>query len=568
MNFTKSISISKKLSFSLIILSFGFLLFGFYSFFTLNNVKVNGPIYNEIVRGKDLIADILPPPDYIIETYLTAYELRENIQDDAKVAELETYLINKLKKEYVDRHNYWVADDIYLINDEKIKKLMCEASYAPAMEFYNTIETEYLPAVKNKDVVLVEERLRTKLKNLYTEHRKNIDSVVSMTLSRNLVIETNAALSIKNKTALLLIILILSMAIGIGIFVFMLLNLKRSLAAINSRIRDMADGEGDLTKRLDTSGKDELGEISTNINSFVEKIHVIVKKIDSSSKTVSSTATDLSGSSRQISSNANNVKEQTGLISSYTQKLSSNLQSISTTAEEMSQSSNSVAVAVEEMSASLNEVAKNCQKELIIVTNASNSAREGKAIMDKLGISANEIGKVVGLINDIADQTNLLALNATIEAASAGEAGRGFAVVASEVKTLAKQTSLATKDISMQIEQMQSNANSAIKAIEDVTAVIDDVNIISQTIVSAVEEQSATINEIAATVSDVNNNAKNVSLHISGSANELVEISTNLHDVNSSVVDATNGIEKMNSSSTELLTMSNSLKEVVSQFKI
>ncbi len=120
--------------------------------------------------------------------------------------------------------------------------------------------------------------------------------------------------------------------------------------------------------------------------------------------------------------------------------------------------------------------------------------------MDKLGAAAKSIGKVVEVINDIADQTNLLALNATIEVASAGEAGKRFAVVANEVKELAKQTAQATQEIQKQVEDMQTNTESAIKAIDSVSKVIEEVNEISQTIVSAVEEQSATVNEISRNV--------------------------------------------------------------------
>ena len=127
------------------------------------------------------------------------------------------------------------------------------------------------------------------------------------------------------------------------------------------------------------------------------------------------------------------------------------------------------------MSSSLNEVSKNCQKESQIAANANNQAKSTRDLMERLGVSSKEIGKVIEVINDIADQTNLLALNATIEAASAGEAGKGFAVVANEVKELAKQTAQATDQIGRQIEEMQNNTGNAVAAIEDITKIIEEI---------------------------------------------------------------------------------------------
>jgi hypothetical protein len=116
--------ISHKLSLSLAIFTIGFFIFGGVSFLTLKKVKVNGMIYQEIVQGKDLIADILPPPDYIIESYLTLFELRDMMENEEQVNILSEYLINKLKKEYYERHEFWVQDDILLPKFPAIREAM------------------------------------------------------------------------------------------------------------------------------------------------------------------------------------------------------------------------------------------------------------------------------------------------------------------------------------------------------------------------------------------------------------------------------------------------------------
>jgi methyl-accepting chemotaxis protein len=567
LKFLRNFSISKKLSGSLLVIATGFILFGYYSFYTLNQLKVNGPIYNEIVRGKDLIADILPPPDYIIESYLTAFELRENLQDTNTVLKLEAYLINKLKKEYYERHEYWVHDSVYLTNVPVIRREMCENSYQSANNFYEIISDKYLPAIKNKDIKAVNDLLNGQLKIIYTEHRKSIDAVVSMATDRNIQIERKAALSIKSRTIQLLVLLLASLFIGFGVFIIVLLQILSSLKLISRRFQDIADGEGDLTKRLDASGKDEIGKLSQFFNQFVDKIQVIIRKIGQNSETVATAAAELSATSTKIATNTNGMNAQTSTVASSTEQATANMKTISTAVGGMSSLVNNVAIAIDEMLISLNDVAANCQKELNIVTTASNNTSTGKEIMTSLDISAKEIGKVVDVINNIASQTNLLALNATIEAASAGDAGKGFSVVANEVKELAKKTARATQEIKKQIKTMQDNTLLAVKTIEQVGIVIEEVKTISRTIVNAVEEQNTTVNIISKNVSNVNLGTQEIVRNVSESAKGLSEIAITTSNVNMAVADTSSSISHVKSSTDDLVKLSENLNELVRQFK-
>lgn len=338
------------------------------------------------------------------------------------------------------------------------------------------------------------------------------------------------------------------------------LNLVQRLAALIAA--------KDLRSTIVINRKDEFGEVLLSFKTMEENLKETITELISSSNTVASSATELSAVSTQIAANAEEMSSQAATVSSATEQATTNISTISSAAEEMSSSANSVATAIEEISASLNEVSRNCQKELKIAEEASTHAKSSMGVMNKLGVAAKSIGKVIEVINDIADQTNLLALNATIEAASAGEAGKGFAVVANEVKELAKQTTHATLEIAQQIEEMQSNTDAAIKAIESVSTVIEEVNTISHSIVSAVEEQSATVNEIARNVSGVNAGAQDVSKNVSQSATGLAEVSITIAGVNNAAADTAKGIIQVKSSAAELSRLSENLKGLLSQFKI
>lgn len=173
-----------------------------------------------------------------------------------------------------------------------------------------------------------------------------------------------------------------------------------------------------------------------------------------------------------------------------------------TGAEEASTSVRSVASSAEQMQLSAGEIASQIATTTQTASDAVQRVGSATETMEQLSAVADEIGSVVGLIQDIAEQTNLLALNATIESARAGEAGKGFAVVASEVKALAGQTASATDQIAAQIQQVQTSTTSAAQAIADIRQTIVSVNEASVTINAAVEEQSVVIREIAHNTSE------------------------------------------------------------------
>jgi methyl-accepting chemotaxis protein len=315
--------------------------------------------------------------------------------------------------------------------------------------------------------------------------------------------------------------------------------LSRPIVRAVQLLKDIAEGEGDLTKRLETTGRDEISEMARWFNIFVEKIQGTVRGLGEHAQALAASAEELTAVSQQMSSNAEETSAQAGVVSAASEQVNKNVQTVAT--------------GTEEMSASVKEIAKNASDAARVASSAVQVARKTNATVAKLGDSSAEIGQVIKVINSIAEQTNLLALNATIEAARAGEAGKGFAVVANEVKELAKQTAKATGDISHKIQSIQSNTTEAVDAIENISKVINQINDISNTIASAVEEQSVTTNEISRSVAEA--------------AKGTLEISQNVVGVSEAAKTTSGGASDTRSAAEEMARMAAELQTLVGQFK-
>ena len=365
--------------------------------------------------------------------------------------------------------------------------------------------------------------------------------------------------------------LIVGFCIIAGLCMLIMVISNSIVTPVNKTIKmltDMASGDGDLTVRLSTDGKDEIGELSKRFNMFVEKLQKMIASITSTSSIVSKSSKDLASGLNNIAQRSKEASNKSRIVSTSAEDATNNISSISTSTQQMSSSAVTVAGAIEEMSASLNEVSRNCVTESQLSKKANDLAYASKAKMEKINEAAKKISKVVDLINDIADQTNLLALNATIEAATAGDAGRGFSVVANEVKELAKQTALATSEISSNVDEMQQFTRDGLRAIDEVTNINNELNTVSQTIVSSVEEQSATISEIAKNISEVSRSATGIADNVRLAAAGISEVRNNIKQVENDVVGTTDGVTLLTASASTLDKEALELDTIVGQFKI
>ncbi len=374
--------------------------------------------------------------------------------------------------------------------------------------------------------------IRKKLKAIKSglaEELINAERTRIAILNRIEQIDASEADLIETKSQKRFIVSIIGLSTILGNILIIILLTRTIIARPMNRVvyglKRIAMGKGDLTQKLMIRSKDQLGELAHWFNSFVSKLHQIIKQIQGQMKHLASAIRKLSGISDNLSLKASHMNEKSKETALATDATIDNIQKIvfsaknanekvkmvtrmsgdvSTAMAKLGQSSgdisssvSAIATSIEEMHASFKEVYGQTSRGAQVTLQATHQAGETTATINDLRLSAKEIDPVVDLIKGIADQTHLLALNAAIEAAGAGEAGKGFTVVAKEVKELSQMTSEATKTIRNKIHSMQSSSETVIKTMSSIVDIIQETHEIMSCIAASVEEQTATINEIS-----------------------------------------------------------------------
>lgn len=359
-----------------------FLLTGVYSFVVFNKYKVSSTVYKEIISGKDVVADILPPPEYILESYLVVFQM-ENETDKAKLDDLINR-IGQLKRDYDDRHSYWSSN----LPEGELKNSLVNSSYAPAIDFFNIVEKQYIPAIQSGDKSTAASLLNGPIKQKYTEQRLAIDNTVKIADALNKNLEEQAGKAITTSTYMLGFILLFGLALVLITSIVMYRSISRSL---KSAIRDAGEGTNQVASasRQLSGSSQQLAEANSKLAESIEE-----------------TSASLEETLSMVAQNSENTEQAAKLT----------LQAKS--------SADRGNLDMQDMMQSMSEIRK----------------------------SSDQIAKIIKVIDEIAFQTNILALNAAVEAARAGDAGMGFAVVAEEVRNLAQRSAQAAKDTSEIIE--------------------------------------------------------------------------------------------------------------------
>jgi len=363
-------------------------------------------------------------------------------------------------------------------------------------------------------------------------------------------------------------VIIILFLLGAGIITYISRKITVPIKHTVEMLKDIAQGEGDLTKRLKVETKDEVGEMAEWFNKFIDTIQNIIKDVAQNANRVKDASGELSEISKQMTFGAEQTSEKANVVAAAGEEMSSNMSSVAAASEEASANVNMVATAAEQMIATINEIAQNSEKASSITSEAVAQTQSASNKVNELGSSADEIGKVVETITEISEQVNLLALNATIEAARAGEAGKGFAVVANEIKDLAKQTAEATQEIKGKIGGIQGSTDATVTEIGQILEVINDINDIVSTIATAVEEQSVTTKEIAENVVQASQGIQEVNQNVAQSSSVAGDIAKDIEGVNQASGEMSDSSNQVNSSAEALTLLSETLNEMVGKFKV
>ncbi len=557
----RSLSIAKKIWLSLFILIIGYfcsMVFGFY-------------LGSQSELKLEIVAEYLFPATMYSQEALVAYKEQIKLYNDAvMIGEAEILKQAKIKADETK------ASLQYIIDLEGLKEQIIEnitIILDKLIDFSNNANSVYseltrAPVTETSSEVDYQQKamqLNNETKQLLKE-LTNTKQLLSDQLRDELLSVSN---NTKNQRYLNLYMFFIVVSLAVG-FVYLIIrrSITQPLQNTVKMVQDIAEGEGDLTKRLHAPTQDEVGELSEGFNTFVNKLQAMIKDIAGNADTLNISSNDLAELSKLMAQNASQMSEKSETVANAVEEMNNNMSSIASAMEEAVSNTNVVASAAEQMSATINEISGNAEKARSITENAVNQSKSASERVQELGGAAQEIGDVTETITKISYQTNLLALNATIEAARAGDAGKGFAVVATEIKELSKQTAEATNDIKKRIDSIQKSTSVTVEDMKQIAQVIHDVNSIVSTIAAAVEEQSVTTSEIAKNVVQVSDGINEVTSKVSHSSNVIGQITGEISEVNISAGEISNSCSQMNINIEELSNLSVTLTKMVRKFKI
>ena len=314
--------------------------------------------------------------------------------------------------------------------------------------------------------------------------------------------------------------------------------------------------------------QDEFAELTAYMHSFLTNVRTLIQKINTNSGDLNNSSRGLVEISEKIDAGSSDSAGRADSVAAAAEEMSSNMTSVAAATEEAAANVNVMTTATEEISSTVGEIQRSTMNAKGITGDAVVQAADISEKVDALGRAALDIGKVTETIAEISDQTNLLALNATIEAARAGDAGKGFAVVANEIKDLARQTAVATQEIKVRIDGIQSSTDVTVKGIKKISDIITEIDGIVSNIAVSLDEESATMHELTANIIQAGEGISEVSENVAQSSTVAQQISADISGVNRAVSEISADTGQVRRNAEELRVLAMTLKNLIEKFKL
>ncbi|MFV2060354.1 MAG: methyl-accepting chemotaxis protein [Gammaproteobacteria bacterium] len=319
-------------------------------------------------------------------------------------------------------------------------------------------------------------------------------------------------------------------------------------------MREIAEGDGDLTSRLPSNGSDEVSALAKAFNHFVAKVQETISEVSGSTAQLASAAEEMSLITNETRDGTIKQQNETDLVATAMTEMTS-------TVQEVSNNANAAADAAQQADTKASEGNSIVSKTIDLIDALAGEIEQASQVINRVEKDSDSIGSVLSVIQGIAEQTNLLALNAAIEAARAGEQGRGFAVVADEVRTLASRTQESTQEIQTMIESLQSGTRSAVEVMELSREK-------AKTTVNQASEAGSALHSITAAVGEINQMNNQIAEASQQQGQVAEEINVNIVNITDIATQTADGTDQLAAASGELATLSNNLQMLVARFKV
>ena len=495
----------------------------------------NQQVISDYIKFVDKIAS---SKAYTLQMVMIAEEILAGTNTNPELFKSVYVPINDLKKSVTSLRDL-------AINPDNIREL--NELYKMVTELENIAKTAEPKFVEfgttNMKLDEDQEKMFLQLENFENMIAKDVSSA-------------SASIVSGQKSSFVASVVLAVLAILVAVFVIIVLNASviRPLDKLVERVNNLTSGDGDLTKRIDIHTKDELGELASHVNTFIENVQRIIKEVKDATDEVASGNNQLAATMEELSTTFDSQAQQISDMVLSMDSVKDISHTTSTTLDKNMDILESAATQTQTGAEQLNGV----QRDMMTIKDETISLEE---VIVQLAESSNQIGEILGVINDIANQTNLLALNAAIEAARAGEAGRGFAVVADEVRKLAERTQHATGEIESIITTLQQKSNLAsvemTKSVDSVQAGVDNIGATNAGFKSAVES-----------VMNLHKEMQIVANSVSNQYSTILTVVDNTQVIAAGIEESNVAVSEVNRTVSHLQERTDGLKMLVSRFNV